>query len=110
MESIDHILASCSYTREIWHNILLVLHRPFPELASTTYTWWKHIRAGSSDLQRAGMDSLFVLVSWQVWKERNARCFRGSSASVAELLQLIKDEGDRWIQAGALGLGSLVGR
>jgi hypothetical protein len=50
-----------------------------------------------------------ALVSWHVWKERNARCFRGSLVSVQELL-LIKDEGDRWIQAGAKGLGSLVGR
>jgi len=110
VETIDHIIASCSYSREVWHRILQVLHRPFPQLASTTFSWWKHLRAGYNDPQQFGMDSLFALVSWHVWKERNARCFRGAAASATELMQLIKDEGDQWIQAGAKGLGSLVRR
>jgi hypothetical protein len=97
VETIDHIIASCPYTREVWNNILQVLHRPFPQPASTTISWWKHVRAGSTVRQRAGMDSLFTLVSWHVWRERNARCFHGSLASVQEQLLLIKDEGDRWI-------------
>ena len=54
------------------------------------------------------MDSLFALVSLQIWKERNARCFRGETASVGELLQLIKAEADRWIEAGSGGLGALA--
>jgi hypothetical protein len=56
------------------------------------------------------MVTLFALVSWQVWKECNARCFRGSTTTVAELLQIIKDEGNRWVDAGASGLGDLAGR
>ena len=43
VETIDHIIASCSYSREVWHRILQVLHRPFPQLASTTFSWWKHL-------------------------------------------------------------------
>jgi hypothetical protein len=58
--------------------------------------------------QRSGFDSLFALVSWQVWKERNARCFRGQSANFSDLLQLIKAEADCWIQAGAGDLGSMA--
>ena len=56
------------------------------------------------------MDSLFGLVSWQVWKERNARCFRDSPSTVIELLQLVKEEADRWIETGAKGLAALAGR
>jgi predicted negative regulator of RcsB-dependent stress response len=47
------------------------------------------------------MDFLFALVSWQLWKERNAHCFREASSSLADLLQIIKAEADNWIQAGA---------
>ena len=58
--------------------------------------------------RRSGLDSLFGLVSWQIWKERNARCFREASATVIEILQLIKAEADRWIEAGAGGLAALA--
>jgi hypothetical protein len=47
-------------------------------------------------------------VSWQVWKERNARCFRDATATIAELLQIIKMEADHWIEAGATGLRALA--
>lgn len=40
--------------------------------------------------------------SWQVWKERNARCFRDSTASINDLLLVIKAEADRWIMAEQL--------
>jgi hypothetical protein len=54
------------------------------------------------------LDSLFALVSWQVWKERNARCFRQAPSSMNELLQIIKAEADRWIEAGAKGLVAIA--
>jgi hypothetical protein len=54
------------------------------------------------------MDSLFVLISWQIWKERNARCFRESAASISDLLLLIKAEADSWIEAGGGALGDLA--
>jgi hypothetical protein len=36
------------------------------------------------------MDSLFALTSWQIWKERNAQCFREAATTVTELLPIIK--------------------
>ena len=44
--------------------------------------------------RRNDMDSLFALVSWQLWKERNARCFRESTSTVGDLLHIIKAEAD----------------
>ena len=60
--------------------------------------------------RRKGLDTLFALVSWQLWKERNARCFRSLTASIAETLHMIKIEADRWIEAGAQGLRCLAQR
>jgi hypothetical protein len=48
------------------------------------------------------------LVSWQFWKEQNARCFRDVTATIAEMLQFIKMEANRWIEAGAMGLRALA--
>jgi hypothetical protein len=56
---------------------------------------------------RAGFDSPFALTSWELWKERNTRCFRNSTATVDDVLQIIRTEADRWIEAGARGLREL---
>jgi hypothetical protein len=53
------------------------------------------------------MDSLFALVSWEIWKERNVRCFRQAANSLPQLLQIIKAQADLWAQAGAVHLRSL---
>ena len=107
-ETIDHILASCPFSRELWFHILQTFRRQLPPTTATTVRWWRDLRSLFDGEQRSGFDSLFALVSWQVWKERNARCFRGQSASFSDLLQLIKAEADCWIQAGAGDLGSMA--
>ena len=107
-ETIDHILAQCSVTREIWHHALTALGRQCPQAATTTIRWWRRLRSLFHGDQRAGLDSLFALISWEVWKERNARCFRDSAATTNELLQIIKAQADQWIQAGAVGLRALA--
>lgn len=36
-----------------------------------------------------GADSIFLLVAWELWKEQNARCFRGANTQVPQLLATI---------------------
>ena len=108
-QTIDHILAECPFTREVWFHILQALQRPLPQpAAATTLRWWRRLRATYNGVRRRGIDSLFALVCWTIWKERNARCFREASSSVNEVLQLVKAEADRWIDAGARGLETLA--
>ena len=71
-------------------------------------SWWRRLRSVFNGDRRNGMDSLFALVSWHLWKERNARCFRESTSTVDDLLHIIKAEADHWIQAGADGLRALA--
>ena len=107
-ETIDHILAACPFSREVWFYILQALGRQLPTAAATTLHWWRRLRSLFEGERRSGFNSLFALVSWQIWKERNARCFRESTASITDLLHLIKAEADRWIKAGAGGLAALA--
>jgi hypothetical protein len=104
IETIDHLVANCSYTREVWFFVLQALGIQLPQAAPTTLTWWRRLRSSSTPERRPGLDSLFTLISWQVWKERNARCFRGSSAAIREILPTIKAEAERWMDTGAQGL------
>lgn len=107
-ESIDHIIASCTFSREVWFIALSALNLTLPAAAAKTISWWRRLRSMVTGSKRKGMDSLFTLISWQLWKERNARCFRNGSSSIQELIQVIKLEADRWIQAGAAGLRDLA--
>lgn len=74
-ETIDHIIASCPFTRELWYLILQALGFQLPQGTQSTISWWRKLRKLADGQRRKGLDSLFALVSWQVWKERNARCF-----------------------------------
>ncbi|KAG0531137.1 hypothetical protein BDA96_05G248400, partial [Sorghum bicolor] len=90
-ETIDHILSFCPFTREVWYLALQAIGLQLPLQSRTTLNWWRRLRKLAEGAQRKGLDSLFALVSWQIWKERNARCFREATTPVAELLQLIKN-------------------
>jgi hypothetical protein len=59
---------------------------------------------------RKGLNSLTILVSWEVWKHRNSCVFEGASPSVQELLQTIGDECSLWSIAAASKLNDLLAR
>ncbi|CAN6373551.1 unnamed protein product [Urochloa humidicola] len=107
-ETMEHILVQCSYAQQVWWPFLQQLG--FATVTPTTgslQVWWTHLRRQVQAQKRKGFDSLFALVSWQIWKERNARVFRGATSQPRQLLQQIKIEGDNWISAGARQLGCL---
>jgi hypothetical protein len=88
--------------------VLQAIGLQLPQGAQTTITWWRKLCKLADGNRRKGIDSLFALVSWQFWKEQNARCFRDVTATIAEMLQFIKMEANRWIEAGAMGLRALA--
>lgn len=108
-ETIDHILVSCPVTREVWFYVLHAFGHQLPQAAPTTLRWWRKLHSLFHGEQCSGFDSLFALISWLIWKERNVRCFREAATSIGGLLHLIKAEADAWIKAGAKGLRALAG-
>jgi len=94
--------------REVWFYVYQALGQNLPQQKQSTITWWRQLRSTRNGEQKAGMDSLFALVSWYVWKERNARCFREAASTAFDLIQIIHAEAQRWIEAGANGLASLA--
>jgi hypothetical protein len=66
--------------------------------------WWIRIRKVLPKENRRGFDSLFFLLGWTLWKERNARTFRNDAATPSELLQGIVDEANLWVMSGFTAL------
>lgn len=108
-ETIDHIIASCSFSRQVWWNILAVLRANASQIGEDSIlAWWNAWRLHWTSNKRKGADSLFALVAWELWTERNARCFRNNASTLPQVLSIVKHVADQWIDAGASNLGCLV--
>jgi hypothetical protein len=109
-ETMDHIILGCIFSKEVWSSCLrgfrlqdLVLVRE-----GDIMLWWTDPRRRLPKPIRRGFDSLFFLVGWTLWKERNARTFNGSPRSVPWLLEVIEEDISMWIAAGYWHLGALA--
>lgn len=81
-ECIDHIIVNCSYSRQVWTLAALALGiGPQPPPTGNILDWWTTWRSRWTGILAKGADTLFLLIAWELWKERNARCFRGASHS-----------------------------
>jgi hypothetical protein len=108
-ETADHLLCTCSFTQQVWHNLLSVLgvQNPPSPVGLSVLERWLLLRQGLSKEQKKGLDTAVMLVSWLIWKERNARIFNGTEQSLSQLIRGILEEGSNWIRAGASKLAGI---
>ena len=109
---MDHILIQCPYAREVWYLVLghYRLNIAPPSVTCTPIQWWVEARNAIPRSERKGFDSLFMLTSWAVWKQRNAQVF-GKVNQQLQLVQLmgqIIDEAKEWRAARAGGFNNLA--
>ncbi|OQU81847.1 hypothetical protein SORBI_3006G129532 [Sorghum bicolor] len=109
-ETADHLLVACVFAREVWHRLLsaIGLVHLLPSDASRLVGWWQESRALLPHNLRRSFDSLVVLVSWSLWKERNARTFDNTSCTPPQTLAKIKEEANAWLAAGFRGLAAFA--
>ena len=55
-----------------------------------------------------GFDSLVLLISWIIWKERNRRTFDRLVRTTTQVLDIIREEADACVAAGFRALASLL--
>jgi hypothetical protein len=106
-DSVDHILMQCSYARQVWHGGLqrAGLRIEEPNEHSRLETWWLEVRGRIRVKDRPWFDTLVILTSWTVWKQRNARVFGNTSeeCNTGPLIDRIHDELSVWVSARAGG-------
>ena len=71
--------------------------------------WWGEVIHKRGDKRKA-TTTLAMLVSWEVWNERNARVFGNKATTSIMLIEKIKEEATIWCLAGAKALSSIVPR
>ena len=111
LETANHILIDCVFARQVW---LRVLSPPgwaalSPPRGSWLQDWWSSSRVCLPEHLRSGFDSLVLLVSWQLWKERNSRVFDSALASVLVVLESIRSEGQLCSLAGVAVFRDFLG-
>jgi hypothetical protein len=77
-ETLEHLLLHCAYSREVWfrifrrHGWVALL----PTAQQAIIDWWLSVRKRVSKASRNRFVSIFALVVWRLWNERNVRVFR----------------------------------
>ncbi|WVZ52393.1 hypothetical protein U9M48_003457 [Paspalum notatum var. saurae] len=80
------------------------------KFGSRIFSWWSQSSKALPKDLRKGLNSLFILVSWELWKHRNECVFLGARPAVQAVLQSIGAEGHLWCLAGALDLQEFIQR
>jgi hypothetical protein len=105
-EPIDHIAASFSFSRQVWWNILAVLGVDASQIGGESILLrWNSWRMRWNGDKRWGVDTFFALVAWELYKERNTRCFHNNASTVLQVPVVIKHVAKQWVDAGACKLG-----
>ena len=103
-ESAAHLLFQCRFTLWVWNDIIPWLGMHHVNMATwatrvSVRDWWTsniHIRVGSPK----ALASLMMLISWEIWTERNHRVFRNMAVPSMVLISKIKEEVSLWALAG----------
>ena len=111
-ETTNHLLLLCVFTLQIWFSVFIQLHMAVdvPGNWASFLAWWRRvIRIAPKEL-RKGLNSLIILVVWEIWKHRNACVFEDVLPNTRMLLQAINNECTMWRLTGASNLRDLLAR
>ena len=79
----------------VFYSVLLI---EIPQLDSKLEEWWIRTRAQFTPADRRVVDTMITLISWRLWKQRNARVFLNIREQVRleRLVELIGEEFHLW--------------
>jgi hypothetical protein len=72
--------------------------------------WFTGLISSTEPSLRPGLQSIAMLVVWEVWCERNNRVFRKVARTVGQIIYSIQDEARTWAFAGTPGFGYAAAR
>jgi hypothetical protein len=94
-ETINHLLATCVFTRQFWPYLLQHVDIPgiSPQPYETTFEdWWGRVANLVLANVRGGLNLLIILGAWTFWWHRNDCVFNEASPRMSTAMAMAKDE------------------
>jgi hypothetical protein len=101
------------FARQAWALIfqrldLLTLARQ--EMSDSFSCWWCCTIKSVQKNKGKGLNTLIILVAWELWKHQNACVFEGARPNIEVLLQSVANESTMWCLAGSSKLHEHLAR
>lgn len=111
LETAVHLLAHCRFSQCIWLDIQrwtgLNLNIHNWDRCASVEDWW-YLLTHSWQNPAKAVKTLIILISWELWCERNARIFRHNGSPPMAVVNKIKGEAATWVLAGASSLSAFT--
>ncbi|CAM0874879.1 unnamed protein product [Alopecurus aequalis] len=115
LESSLHLFGECPVTKQVWlrasrwEGCRALDPALWPPLNSILQLWMDAILASQLPTNTKGLNSMIILISWEIWLERNRRVFSNKKLPVRDILLAIRRSMDSWRLAGAICLAAPFG-
>jgi hypothetical protein len=80
---------------------------PSPE--EPVAVWWLNKRKAVAKPSHKSIDTLFWLVTWSLWKERNRCVHERAALQPVALAGVIMEDARLWARAGFVSIAALLG-
>jgi hypothetical protein len=110
-ETIEHLLLNCVFARQFWFTFLRQLNLQDISLQpddKSFLEWWRRSNLIIVGAARRGLNSIFSLGGWVLWKHRNRCVFDAAVPSLAVALTKVGEKRLMLEMAGARGFSSLT--
>ncbi|PNT73128.1 hypothetical protein BRADI_2g53865v3 [Brachypodium distachyon] len=71
-------------------------------------SFYERMISATQSKHRQGIKSMFILICWAIWRERNSRVFNDKEISFRQICCFIKDEAREWAFASTKALRKLL--
>ena len=96
-DDAQHLFIGCAISNIIWSNVLTWanVQTLTPTTSISLQNWWQEARKTIMGKKQKKFDSIVMLTSWSLWKERN-RVFEKTSKRVNVIFYQIIKEAEQW--------------
>lgn len=98
-EDPKHLFINCAVSSLIWGSVLVWagLSQVVPTLNQQSLrSWWRQSRDLILGEEHKRFNSVVMLVTWSIWRERNRRVFENSYKTLEQIVVQIKQEAKDW--------------